>query len=113
VKRPPQGSLAPAADECEVRPEDLRDVAKIQKLLGALNDPYANVVALTEDIRVLAARCVRTAQRRSVRNDILSVGHALSLLGNKGVEAELLGVLEDLTVLKAELEAGEGRVKSK
>jgi len=91
------------ADECQVRPADLKDIPKIQALLLALNDPYAGIVKLVGSVRVLDARCRRRARLKAITKDITSTAYALSIIGNKGTEEELLGVLEDLTVLKAEL----------
>ena len=94
----------PSEADCRVRPEDLRQIDKIQTLLRALNDPMANVAALVGAVRVLSARCVRRAKLKSISREINSIEHALRVIGNKGTEQELLGVLEDLTVLKAETE---------
>jgi hypothetical protein len=94
----------PTEEDCRVRPEDLKEIDKIQTLLRALNDPMANVGRLVGAVRVLQARCVRRARLKSLSREISSVEHALSVIGNKGTEQELLGVLEDLTVLKAETE---------
>jgi hypothetical protein len=93
----------PRPDECQVRPEDLKDVRQIQTLLSALNDPYANIVELVGSVRVLAARCRRRARLKALAREVNSIAQALAIIGNKGTEEELLGVLEDLTVLKAEL----------
>lgn len=90
--------------DCVVQSEHLEHVDNIRSLLGALNDPYASghkIAKLVAEIPVLAARCVRRAGRtRSV--EVATIEHALSLIGNRGLEAELLGVLEDLTLLKAQ-----------
>lgn len=97
----PGGSLKPAPSDCRVRAEDLKDLGKIHDLLTALNDPYANIGRLVASIPVLAARCAARAIQRS-KLEINSIDHALTLIGNKGLESELLTLLEDLTVLKAE-----------
>ncbi len=94
----------PTEEECRVRTEDLKEIDKIQTLLRALNDPMANVGRLVGAVRVLQARCIRRARLKSLSREITSVDHALRVIGNKGTEQELLGVLEDLTVLKAETE---------
>ena len=94
----------PTEAECRVRPEDLKEIDKIQTLLRALNDPMANVGRLVGAVRVLQARCVRRARLKSLSREITSIDHALRVIGNKGTEQELLGVLEDLTILKAETE---------
>jgi hypothetical protein len=93
----------PYADDCNVRPEDLKDIPQIQSLLLALNDPYASIGKLVGNVRVLNARCRRRARLKSLAKEVTSIDHALAIIGNKGTEEELLGVLEDLTVLKAEL----------
>jgi len=92
------------SDDCDVHPTDLEDIPKIQALLLALNDPYANVSALVGSVRVLSARCRRRARLRLLKSEVTSIEHALAVIGNKGTEEELLNVLEDLTVLKAELQ---------
>jgi len=99
----PGGVLKPTANDCRVAVEHLKDLGKIHDLLTALNDPYANIGRLVAAIPVLAARCVARAIQRS-KTDINSIDHALTLIGNKGLESELLTLLEDLTVLKAERE---------
>lgn len=99
----PSGPLRVSRDDCRVRPQHLKDLPKIQDLLTALNDPYANIGKLVAAIPVLAARCVLLAGERS-KLEINSIDHALTLIGNKGLESELLTLLEDLTVLKAESE---------
>jgi hypothetical protein len=47
---------------------------------------------------------VRRARLKSISREVSSIEHALRVIGNKGTEQELLGVLEDLTVFKAENE---------
>lgn len=94
----------PSEADCRVRPEDLSQIDEIHALLRALNDPMANVSELVGAVRVLSARCVRRARLKSISREISSIEHALRIIGNKGTEQELLGVLEDLTILKAETE---------
>jgi hypothetical protein len=101
MRTSPGGSLRPAPDDCRVKLEHLKDLSKIQALLTALNDPYANIGRLVSAIPVLAARCAARAVQRS-KSDINSIDHALTLIGNKGLESELLTLLEDLTILNAE-----------
>lgn len=94
--------------ECEVGPKNLSDLTLIHDLLSALNDPYApnNLIAdLVFRIPVLSARCLRRANHaaRVVKRDELS--QVLTKIGNRGLEAELLQLLEDLTTLKADMDA--------
>lgn len=97
----PGGVLKPAPSDCRVTVEHLKDIGKIHDLLTALNDPYANIGRLVAAIPVLSARCVTRAIQRS-KLEINSIDHALTLIGNKGLESELMTLLEDLTVLNAE-----------
>jgi hypothetical protein len=94
--------------DIKVKPQHLKELGKIQELLKALNDPYAagqRVDRLVENIPILAARCLHRAISRSSKVQISSLDHAIRLIGNRGLEAELLGLLEDLTIAKSELEA--------
>jgi hypothetical protein len=95
---------------CEVSADDLQRLGAIHNLLAALNDPLASrrkLQMLTSLSPVLTARIVRHAQARSPSIDTL--GAALTLIGNRGLEAVLLQFLEDLTVYKHEQEANPGK----
>jgi hypothetical protein len=75
-------------------------------LLSALNNPYVSttqIEQLVDEVRVLKARCIRRAIHSSELEHTPSLGEALGLIGNKGLETELLTVLEDLTILSSEL----------
>src|SRR6188768_2935980 len=105
MPRVPQADpLNPTEADCRVWAEDLEELPKIHALLKALNDPMANIARLVGDVRVLSARCVRRARLKALKREVPSIAFALSVIGNKGTEQELLSVLEDLTVLKAELD---------
>ncbi len=102
-----RNALRPSED-CQVRPEDLDNLEIVHELLSALNDKHVGnfkIERFIEDIGVLKARVMRRAQRRSPRKPVNDLTQALSIIGNRGLETELFGVLEDLTCLKAELEA--------
>lgn len=89
-----------------VTPADLSRLDAVRELLFALNDAYASTIGiekLVENIPVLAERVIRRALNDS-GDDRPSIGSALNLIGNMGLETELLGVLEDLTTCRAELE---------
>lgn len=93
-------------DECEVGQDDLQHLQRMHDLLAALNDPYVSrrkIEMLTSYSRVLSARVVRHARAR--QRSIDSLGAALTLIGNRGLETVLLQFLEDLTIYKGELEA--------
>ncbi|HLV68323.1 MAG TPA: hypothetical protein VKY73_21045 [Polyangiaceae bacterium] len=104
----PDQLLSPRSEDCVARPEHLDQIGPIHTLLAELNDPCASASRLTllvAQIPLLALRCVHAllVRRPALRGATLS--QALSLLGNRGLERELLQVLEDLTVLRAEVES--------
>ena len=100
---PDRGRSDPAA----VTADDLSRLSVVHDLLHQLGRPDAalpRLVPLCEAIPPLAARLVDRARRGAFSRGEIDVRRALSLLGNQGLEDVLLGVLEDLTVLKSELE---------
>jgi hypothetical protein len=102
-----QRQFIPVQDACRVRPEDLNRLDQVKDLLGLLNDPYVGPFKLkecVESIPVFAARCRREAALHRPRNEVENVERALNVLGNRGVEKVLFELLEDMTILHAELE---------
>jgi hypothetical protein len=109
----PSGSVAaiprrakPSPNSLDVRKEHLKDLGAIQDLLFTLNDPYAAGLDLSrhiENIPLLKARLLRAARIKTGHLDLDNLGSALMFLGNKGLEAELLQLLEDMTIAKFEL----------
>jgi HD-like signal output (HDOD) protein len=94
------------SDECEVGQEDLLHLQRLHDLLAALNDPYVSrrkIEMLTSYSKVMSARVMRHARAR--QRTIDSLGAALTLIGNRGLETVLLQFLEDLTIFKGELDA--------
>jgi hypothetical protein len=95
----------------EVRPEDLKRLDVLHKILRLLNEPRqsaAPIADLVEQFPVLAAR-VRRAYRppQWYTDDAYgpaTVRSVLSVIGNRAFEQVLLELLEDLTVLRATLE---------
>lgn len=88
-----------------MRPEDLENFDALHRLLLVLNDPYAggnNLAGLIHEIPVLEARLIRTARLKKGHLDVESIELALHVLGNRGLETELLQLLEDMTIAKAE-----------
>lgn len=99
------GKTLERAKACEVGVEHVSNLEPIHKLLAAMNDPFegAGLIApLVERIPVLVARCERRLLRRVPYATWDSTAHLLSLIGNSGLESELLDLLEDLTRLKTE-----------
>lgn len=94
--------------ELLVTEEHIHDFEGVNQLLRTFRDPFAAGSELRkhiEEIPVLAGRLVRTARINTGHMDLRDVGAALSLLGNKVLEQELLQFLEDLTEVKADWEA--------
>lgn len=107
MRTSPDGFLIVDPLECKVTIKHLSELPKIMELLHALNDPLAggrNVGKLVTKIPVLAARLVDRALSQSRKKQIASLDQALNLVGNRGLESELLQLLEDLTIKKAEAE---------
>lgn len=90
----------------EVTPADLQCLDAVRSLLTALNNAYVStrqIHTLILDIPVLAARCVRRiGSKQAVTPELLE--KALNSIGNLGLETELLGLLEDLTTCRADLQ---------
>jgi HD-like signal output (HDOD) protein len=107
MKTSPDGFLIVDPAECKITIKHLSELPQIMELLHALNDPLAggkNVGKLVTKIPVLAARVVERALSQSRKKEISSVDQAINMVGNRGLETELLNLLEDLTVKKAEAE---------
>lgn len=94
----------------DVQPEDLRHLDVLHKILRLLNEPKqsaAPLARLVEKMPVLEGR-VRRAYRPPQwytedaygEPDVTSV---LVMIGNRGFEAVLLELLEDLTIMNGEL----------
>ena len=106
--RPPvAGPLTVDPADTKVQAKHLKDLDKIHELLRALNDPYAagkNIGNLVGKIPILVARCIHRAASRTSKIEINSLDHAITLIGNRGLESELFDLLEDLTMLKSKLD---------
>lgn len=100
--------LAERVDSCQVRQEHLGELRPIHELLKAINDPVqaaGRIAPLLDAIPVLVARCERRLLRKSPYAEWHSTDHLLSLIGNAGLESELLELLEDLTQLKYDMQS--------
>jgi hypothetical protein len=103
----PSVAHTPEPADCQVRPEHLAMLSTLHELLTALNDTWAGrnrIVQLVSAMPVLGMRCIRRALRKRPTALALSLDQTLTMLGNRDLEAELLELLEDLTIMKAELE---------
>ncbi len=95
-------------DDCRVSANDLKRLSLVKELLVLLNDPYVGPYKLAEtitNIPVFAARCRREAALSRPRTEVEDIERALNVIGNRGIEKVLLELLEDMTVLKSDLEA--------
>jgi len=100
--------LASRSDPCAVIEEDLKVLDEMHSLLRALNDAYAGgprVGQLVANVPVLAARIVRRARKRFPAKANSTLYEAMTLIGNIGLESEIMQLLEDLTVLSSEVSA--------
>jgi hypothetical protein len=107
MRTSPDGFLIVDPSECKITVKHLSELPKITELLHALNDPLAggkNVGKLVTKIPVLAARVVERALSRKSKKEISSIDQAITMIGNRGLESELLQLLEDLTIKKSEAE---------
>jgi hypothetical protein len=94
--------------DCRLKPADLSQLERVKQLLRLLNDPYVGPYRLKEtvtQIPVFSARCLREAAQARPQAEIEDIEYALSVIGNRGVEKVLLELLEDMTILKAEIDA--------
>lgn len=108
--KPPQAAKR-IVRRTDVQPEDLKHLDVLHKILRLLNEPRqsaAPLARLVERMPVLDARlrrAYRPPQWYSEDNygdpDLTTV---LVMMGNRGFETVLLELLEDLTILNAELE---------
>jgi hypothetical protein len=97
----------PQVDDCRIGKDDLKRLDQVKELLTLLNDPYAGpykLVDCIEGLSVLAARCRREAALHRPRSEVENIERALNVLGNRGIEKVLLELLEDMTILKSELD---------
>lgn len=93
--------------EGAVSPHDLKRLGDLHALLFVLDDPTAalgEVTALCARLPALEARILALANTAGAYRRTLDLRTALSLVGNRGLERVLLELLEDLTVLKADLD---------
>lgn len=107
MRTSPDGLLIVDPSECKITVKHLAELPRILELLHALNDPLAggkNVGKLVTKIPVLAARVVDRALTQSRKKEVYSIDQAINMVGNRGLESELLTLLEDLTIKKAEAE---------
>ena len=95
---------------CDVQPEDLKHLDVVHGILRLLNEPRQSarpIASLIEKFQVLEARVRRAYRAPQWYTDELygepDVMTVMVMIGNRGFEAVLLELLEDLTVLKADL----------
>ena len=95
---------------CDVQPEDLKHLEVLHAILRLLNEPSQSarpLAALVQKMPVLEARVRRVYRAPQWYTEELygepDVVTVLVMIGNRGFEAVLLELLEDLTVLNADL----------
>lgn len=94
-----------AREDTRVSEADLERLPVLHALLSVLGDPAAaasRLEPLCREIPPLENRLVELARRRAFTRGPIDVRRALAVLGNHGLEEVLLGLLEDLTLVKAD-----------
>jgi hypothetical protein len=107
MRGPKNADDAVADAACTVSANDLKRLDAIHHLLDALRDPLASSKLIehrVQQIPVLSARMIRFARRNYPARNVNTLATALTVAGNRGLETVLLELLEDLTVLRADLE---------
>lgn len=100
--------LKASLDEaCRVRPADLAHLAVLRQTLSVLNDAGASAARIAECIERFPALKARV-QRRLHHGESLRPGPSLAVhlarLGNREFEKLLLELLEDLTMLRGDID---------
>ncbi len=93
-------------DPTRVTPADIERLDVIHALLAELNDPRASAVTIAPFIAAfppLKARIELAFRTRRPNAHAKNLSAQLVLLGNREVESVLLELLEDLTMLRADL----------
>ena len=104
-----------SAPSGEVTEADLARLDVLHEILALLGDPQAasaRLEPLCREMPPLAQRLVTVARRRLPLSSMVDVRRALAVIGNQGLERVLLGLLEDLTVLKADCEDRDRRIRA-
>ena len=108
----PIAGPGPRKDSTRVVLADLARLEAVHALLSALNDASASAVALAalvERVSPLRARLAARFRTRFPSRALPRLAEQLALLGNHELEHALLAVLEDLTLLRADADAGQER----
>ncbi len=98
----------PVGNPGAVTVADLTRLDSIRDLLATLNDANAGARALSKhiaEIPVLRARIENQFARKFSGKKIPAVVDLIALVGNRQIEEILLLLLEDLTILRGELDA--------
>jgi hypothetical protein len=99
----------------QVQPEHVRNLGELHALLLDLNDPYASTESLTPHIAqipLLRARCIDRATSQAFGRQFDTLEQVMMVLGNRGLEAVLLELLEDMTIAKGEFDAAAERAQA-
>ncbi len=92
--------------DSRVKAEHLTQLAVIRGILSALNDSHIGadqIARMVEAMSPLRARLALQFLGRFPDGDLPVVGEQIARLGNRELEAVLLALLEDLTILHSEL----------
>lgn len=94
-----------AALVTKVSAADLAGLPVLHRILRLLNDPAVSAMQLGREVDRLPTLANRLRLKARTLNKIRQTsGEAIALLGNRDFQAVLLGYLEDLTELRADLD---------
>jgi hypothetical protein len=102
IKEPPR-----EPDEV-VTPNDLLQLPALHQILAVLNDEHAGapqIARSVEQLPVLKARISHRYRQRHGARTLPSLAEQIARVGNGELERMLLEFLEDLTLLRGELDA--------
>ena len=98
--------VQPSEQDARVQPAHLARLDVLKELLVALNDSMVaagRLAAYANKLPPLRARIIRRFAVRFPARALPSLTEQIAALGNRELEAILLGLLEDLTILRADL----------
>lgn len=103
----PFESRPPTSEDTRVQKEDLKHLEVLHKMLQILNDSMAGAEQLSNQVerfRALHARVMLRFRKLYPGQTPPALPQQLAKLGNREFEKVLFELLEDLTVLRSEME---------
>jgi hypothetical protein len=101
--------MIPDEAATRVKPEDLQHLQVLHSMLRVLNDTLAGAPEIAQHVErfpTLKARVIRQFAKGSKKRPLPPLAQQIAALGNRQFEEMLFTLLEDLTMLQAELDPG-------